>query len=75
MRRDSPSARQRTPPSPSSTLLSRRKLRVEEAVGHHCSGAEAGDVIETAKENGNSEMEIVSSGMASSGDTVRLSEI
>lgn len=45
-------------------------------MGCHCSGAEWGDVIEPAKEkNGSSEMEVVSSGMANSGDTVHLSEM
>lgn len=60
--------------SPSSTFLSRRKLLVKD-VAHHCSGAESGGVIETAKEkNGNSKMEIVSSEMAKPGDPVALSE-
>lgn len=65
-----------TPLSSSCTFLSRRKLLTREAGGRHCSGGESGGVIETEKEkNGNSKMEIVSSGLAHSVDTVCLSEM
>jgi len=62
---------QHPPPNPPSALPSRRKRLLKEAVADHCSSAESGGVTETANEkNGNSEMEIVSSETANSGDTV-----
>lgn len=67
---------QHTPLSPLCTFLSRRKLLTRQAGGCHCSGGESRGVIKTEKEkNSNTKMEIVSSELANSVDTVCLSEM